>query len=132
MPALGSERSLDNLAAFRFGEMKFPDLKIGEVSATAAPVSEVKPQASPKVPVVPDLKALKQELIRFNKTALFKIVGNDKKVYGPVSGEMIEEWLADERIKLTSLAQKVGYKDWKPLAHFAESSVASSRPLRMK
>jgi hypothetical protein len=72
---------------------------------------------------------VKEPALKFNKSALFKIVGSDKKIYGPVSGEDIEQWLADERVKLTSLAQKVGHKEWKQLASFAENLGSTARPL---
>ena len=54
-------------------------------------------------------------------TLVFKVIGKDKKIYGPVSGAEIEQWLAEGRILATSLAQKVGYQEWKQLLHFAET-----------
>jgi hypothetical protein len=47
---------------------------------------------------------------------MYKVVADNQKIYGPVSGAELEKWLAEERITLQSLAQKFGYKEWKPLA----------------
>ena len=60
-------------------------------------------------------------MLRFEKSTLFKIMGGDKKTYGPVSGNELEQWIADGRIDGRTLAQKVGFKDWKPLASFAQA-----------
>jgi len=109
---------LDKLPAFNLGEMKFPDFKIGEtVAALAAPVLQ-KVEVTLSRPV--ESQPQKSPGLRFNKTALFKVVGNDQKIYGPVSGEEIEQWLAEDRVGADSRAQKVGYKEWKPLGTFAE------------
>jgi carbonic anhydrase len=110
---------LDNLPAFNLGEMKFPDFKIGDtVVATAAP-SQPKVALTPAQPI--EAQPGKTAVLKFNKSTLFKVVGNDQKIYGPVSGKDIEEWLAEERISAASRAQKVGYQEWKPLASFAEA-----------
>jgi hypothetical protein len=52
--------------------------------------------------------------------AMYKIVGGDKREYGPVSGEELRRWLAEGRLNSQSLAQAEGTSDWKPLASFAE------------
>jgi hypothetical protein len=100
--------------------MKFPDFKIGEIvggTTTSPSVLDarlVEPQSFEAEPAKPPA-------LRFHKSALFKVVGSDKKIYGPVSGQDIEKWLADDRIKVSSLAQKAGHKEWKPLASFAQN-----------
>ena len=59
-------------------------------------------------------------LIRIDPSQMYKVMGDDKKIYGPVLGREIERWLTEGRIDLNTLAQKVGYKNWKRLADFAE------------
>jgi len=118
---------LDKLPAFNLGEMKFPDFKIGEaVPATAAP-THPKVELTMAQPV--ESRPQKSSALKFNKTALFKVVGNDQKIYGPVSGQEIEQWLAEERIGADSRAQKVGYKEWKPLGSFAEGASQPAVPV---
>lgn len=115
-----SSALLDKLPAFQLGEMKFPDFKIGEGAAPTTPSVQpvVVPMSEPEVPTPAGLK--------FNKNSLFKIVGSDNKVYGPVNGGEVEAWLADDRVKPSSLAQKVGGKEWKPLASFAENKLSTA------
>lgn len=111
---------LDKLPAFNLGEMKFPDFKIGDgIPVSGAPVA-VSPKAEPIGAHPIEVKIVHETALKFDGATLFKVVGSDQKVYGPVSGRDIEQWLADGRIKLTSLAQRVGYQQWKHLADFAE------------
>src|SRR5207248_2893570 len=118
---------LDKLPAFNLGEMKFPDFKIGEaVAAVSISAPSPKPQGTPIQPL--EIKGSKTEALKFKAAAFFKVIGKDQKIYGPVSGHEIEQWLADERITAASLAQKTGSKEWKPLATFAESPVAIPLP----
>jgi hypothetical protein len=57
-----------------------------------------------------------------DKAGLYKILGEDRKVYGPVPGRELLQWLADGRIDLATLAQKAGYQEWKPVATFMEAA----------
>jgi len=124
---------LDKLPAFDLGEMKFPDFKIGEtVSAIGAAVS----LTPGKVEGKEDRTILKrvepmlaEEALKFHHATLFKVIGKDEKIYGPVTGTDIEQWLTEGRITTASLAQKVGYKEWKPLAHFAEKRALPGVPV---
>jgi len=127
-PAAAGPSLLDKLPAFQIGEMKFPEIKIGEIVSAVAPIVQNVVKAGVEVAQAVEARGLREALLTFGKSAMFKVVGNDKKIYGPVSGREIEQWLADERIKATSLAQKVGYKEWKPLAHFAERQAAIPTP----
>jgi len=130
-PQLGGRQTTIPLPEFKIGEMKFPDVKIGEVVTSvtpiaqpvSSPVQEVRrveirraPQeaAQPKTPPTPP------PLVRIDPSQMYKVMGDDKKVYGPVLGREIERWLTEGRIDLNTLAQKVGYKNWKRLADFAE------------
>ncbi len=50
----------------------------------------------------------------------FKIFGTDGKEYGPVSGEVLRQWIAQRRAIATTSVQAEGASDWKPLASFPE------------
>ncbi len=119
--AVKGAEMLAALPEFKIGEMKFPDFKIGETVGAA--VSAAGSAITAAIGTVQtELAAAPAAVLRFEKSTLFKIMGNDKKTYGPVSGNELEQWLADGRIDGTTLAQKVGYHDWKPLATFAQGS----------
>jgi carbonic anhydrase len=128
---------------FKMGDMKFPDAKIGDVQApttniaprapepTATPRAQVEKQAR-RVEIPKSVeeaiaraeavleKKIPAPLLRIAKSQMYKVMGDDQKVYGPVLGREIERWFNEGRIDLNTLAQKVGYKNWKRLADFAE------------
>jgi len=111
---------LSELPEFKIGEMKFPEFKIGDTVGAAVSAAGSAFDAAIGT-VQTELAAASAAVLRFEKSTLFKIMGNDKKTYGPVSGHELEQWIADGRIDGTTLAQKVGFKDWKPLATFAQA-----------
>jgi hypothetical protein len=51
---------------------------------------------------------------------VFKIIGADRKPYGPVTTDQVRQWIADGRADGQTLAQIEGMAEWKPLAHFTE------------
>ena len=51
---------------------------------------------------------------------MYKVIGVDQKVYGPVSAALIRQWLNEGRLNAASLAQAEGAADWKPLSMFLE------------
>jgi prepilin-type processing-associated H-X9-DG protein len=51
---------------------------------------------------------------------MFKLLGTDKKEYGPVSAEQIQAWIAQGRANARTQLQAVGSTEWKPLAEFPE------------
>ena len=53
---------------------------------------------------------------------MYKIIGGDKKEYGPVSADDLRHWIAEGRLSPQSLIQAEGSSEWKPLAAFAEFS----------
>lgn len=139
---------LDKLPAFDLGEMKFPDFKIGDAAgainaapASLSPATRQAQSATSRIgegqvggktdrTVAQRVEPMRAEAaLRFNNSTLFKVIGKDQKIYGPVTGLDIEQWLADGRITAASLAQKVGYKEWKQLAHFAETQVQTNIPV---
>jgi len=99
---------------------ELPEFKIGDTVGAAVSAAGSAFDAAIGT-VQTDLAAASAAVLRFEKSTLFKIMGNDKKTYGPVSGNELEQWIADGRIDGRTLAQKVGFKDWKPLASFAQA-----------
>jgi len=61
---------------------------------------------------------------------MYKIIGADKKEYGPVSAEQVREWIAQGRANAQSLLQAEGSAEWKPLSAFPEfaANLAGARP----
>ena len=53
---------------------------------------------------------------------MYKILGTDQKEYGPVSADVLRQWIADRRANAQTLIKPEGAADWKPLAEFPEFS----------
>jgi hypothetical protein len=51
---------------------------------------------------------------------MYKIIGGDRKEYGPVSPDEVRRWLAEGRLNGQSPVQAEGCGDWKPLTAYAE------------
>lgn len=51
---------------------------------------------------------------------MYKIIGADKKEYGPVTADQVRQWIAQGRANASSLVQAEGSSDWKPLGEFPE------------
>jgi hypothetical protein len=51
---------------------------------------------------------------------MYKIVGADGRQYGPVSVDVVREWIAAGRANAETMVQPEGTTDWKPLGSFAE------------
>lgn len=51
---------------------------------------------------------------------MFKLLGTDKKEYGPVSADQIKSWIAQGRANARTQLQAAGSTEWKPLAEFPE------------
>lgn len=129
---LGANK-LEKLPQLSREEIKFPEFKIGESSIGAAPVQlspvvedsqplpsaepieKAKPSATPAPPV-----------IRLDPAGKFRIVGSDRKIYGPVTGEKVLQWIADDRIDWQTLAKLEGSAEWKPLSAWAASMQTSN------
>jgi len=50
---------------------------------------------------------------------MYKILGGDRKEYGPVTAEQVREWIAQRRANAQTMVQAEG-GEWKPLSAFAE------------
>jgi uncharacterized membrane protein len=51
---------------------------------------------------------------------MFKLIGGDRQEYGPVTAEVLRQWILEGRANGQSLAQAEGTTDWKPLTAFPE------------
>jgi carbonic anhydrase len=120
-----AEAVIGDLQDFKLGDMKFPETKIGEVASKAEQVLQkieqtvaANPQAeSPKDLAVAAAKDFARHILR-NK--LYKVVGDDRKVYGPINGEKLLQWLAEDRIDSKTLVQPEGASEWTALERLAE------------
>ena len=55
---------------------------------------------------------------------MYKIIGGDRKEYGPVSADELRRWLGEGRLNGQSLALEEGATEWRPLASFPEFAEA--------
>ena len=108
-----------NLPDFKIGEMKFPEIKIGDVSLKLELPSTSVPAAESPAAAQPERPHLKLH-VRIDKDLKFKILGADQKEYGPVPIGKILAWLAEGRIDEQTPAQAEGSGEWKPLGAFAD------------
>jgi len=51
---------------------------------------------------------------------MYKIIGGDGQIYGPVSAETIREWIASRRATSNTQVQAEGSTEWKKLGELAE------------
>jgi len=105
---------------FKLGDMKFPETKIGDLAGKAEQIFQkiediaaAHPQAqTPRELLV---EGAKDFLRHIAKSKLYKVVGDDKKIYGPINGEKVLAWLAEERIDPKTLVQVEGSSEWTQL-----------------
>ena len=121
------------LPEFKLGEMKFPEFKIGETTIDPNKwLSEVEsvlsPTPGPK-PVEAPLTQGKGSEHKFDKTLRYRIIGADQKMYGPIDGAKVLEWIADERINWQTPSQIDGTGEWKPLSAWGASPQPPPIPL---
>jgi uncharacterized membrane protein len=51
---------------------------------------------------------------------MYKIIGADKKEYGPVTIEVMRRWVTEGRVNAQTMVQAEGGSDWKPLSEYPE------------
>src|SRR6267378_4228607 len=51
---------------------------------------------------------------------MYKIQGTDGRQYGPVSAEVVRQWISQGRIAAPTLIQAEGSSDWRPASQFTE------------
>lgn len=108
-----------NLPDFKIGEMKFPEVKIGDVSLKLESEPAQAAAAGSPTTAQPESSHLKLH-VHLDKLPNFKIIGADLKEYGPVPAAKILQWLTEGRIDEQTPAQAEGHGEWKPLAAFVE------------
>ncbi|MBI2946794.1 MAG: hypothetical protein HYY23_04050 [Verrucomicrobia bacterium] len=125
---------LAELRSLAVGEMKFPEFKIGEAqittqaAATPTALENVQSPPGPAGPAVELVEKAKSAMstvhkaLRLEAAQKYRIVGSDRKIYGPVTGGKIMEWIADGRIDWQTLAKPEGSGEWKPLSAWAASA----------
>ena len=121
------------LPEFHLGEMKFPEFKIGETTIDPNKwLSQVQtPEGPPSAPQPADaVQASVTDLERkFEKARKYRVIGADQKVYGPIDGSRILEWIADGRIDWRTPSQVEGNIEWRPLSAWADAPKPSPVPL---
>ena len=53
---------------------------------------------------------------------MYKIIGADKKEYGPITSAQLRHWISEGRVNAQTLARAEGTQEWIPLSAFAEFS----------
>jgi carbonic anhydrase len=131
------QEQMGSVPAFKIGEMQLPEAPIGQMASTPPPTEpvhikaeeEMRPRHTPASAPISQPKGSLLSRLKIDKSAMYKILGDDRKVYGPVTAAEIERWIEEGRIDLKSLAQKLGYKEWKQLESFVEKEVPSEIPI---
>src|ERR1041385_8215198 len=55
---------------------------------------------------------------------MYKIIGADEKEYGPVSAEILKQWVAQGRVNAQTRVFPEGGTEWKPLGEIPELAAA--------
>ena len=58
---------------------------------------------------------------------MYRVIGADRKEYGPVSEEQLRAWIAQGRLNAQSVVRPEGSVGWRPLSDFPEFSAALSQ-----
>ena len=53
-------------------------------------------------------------------TIMYRVLGSDQKVYGPVSTDQVRSWLAEGRVNSATLLQAESSTQWLPVSAFPE------------
>jgi hypothetical protein len=51
---------------------------------------------------------------------MYKVIGSDRQIYGPVTADQLRKWLAEGRVDHATLIQPDGAADWRPVSSFPE------------
>jgi hypothetical protein len=143
-----------SMPEFKLADMKFPEVQIGDLPAPQQPAISVPQQPAiteqpaigmPQPVHVPhpaepeDLpvaakaseppERARRSLPKLDPQALFKIVGADKKIYGPVSGQELAQWMSEGRVTVSTLIQKIGNKKWQQVAELLTKDLPQDIPI---
>jgi hypothetical protein len=55
---------------------------------------------------------------------MYRILGADGKVYGPISADLLRQWIAESRANAATYALPEGATEWKPLSSLLEFSLS--------
>ena len=55
---------------------------------------------------------------------MYKIIGGDRREYGPATADELRQWIAEGRLSAQSLIQAEGSAEWKPLSAYPEFAEA--------
>lgn len=58
---------------------------------------------------------------------MYKVIGTDEKEYGPVSAEVLKQWIADNRVNAQTRVLPEGATEWKLLGEIPELAIALPR-----
>ena len=121
--------------------MNFPEVKIGDAHSKPVPIEPVAPRladlpspiehygSNPRTATPASPAKEKPARIRIDKSAMYKILGEDRKVYGPATAAEVERWIEEGRIDVRTLVQKLGYHEWKQLEAYIEKQLPSEIPI---
>ena len=127
------------LGRFDLGDMKFPEVQIGDASIKAESFS---PKPTPKaVPVEshtaePETPAAESPAEAEPSLSLdqlidlarrYRVIGSDLKKYGPITGAKLLQWLAEGRIDAQTPAQFEEGHEWKPLVMLVKQALKGRR-----
>jgi len=56
---------------------------------------------------------------------MYRIIGADRREYGPIPAEQVQQWIGEGRINSDTLIRKESEREWKPLYMFSEFVSAS-------
>ncbi len=61
---------------------------------------------------------------------MYRILGADQKEYGPVTADLVRQWITEGRVSANTAVRLEQSNDWKPLSTFAEFAgfVSASAP----
>jgi hypothetical protein len=59
---------------------------------------------------------------------MYKVIGSDQKIYGPISGDQIRQWQAEGRLNQATLVLVEGGAQWRPLSAVPEFAIPSAVP----
>lgn len=119
---------------FKIGEIQLPEIKVGEktldparwLGKSKAPPSS--PGEGPKPSEQPADDAATNPLEHFDRSRRYRVIGLDQKVYGPIQGQRILQWLSEGRITWETPSQLEGMQEWRPLGLWS----AAFKPQRGK
>ncbi len=119
------EATASMIQDLQLGQEKVAETKIGEFIQKISEAAKVTQEAIKEHPEAKNPLELAEKVAadyaRFIiKEKLYKVIGADNRVYGPVSGSKIIEWLIDGRIGESTPIQTEGATEWQPIKSLTE------------